>query len=264
MKVLILCGGYGSRLSGVGQELPKPMVPIGGKPILWHIMKAFAHWGLNDFVLCLGYRSDLVKSYFLNLTLMLEDVTLDLAGGGPPVFHNRPAETDWRITLAETGLDSMTGHRVKRASTFVPPEDDVFAVTYGDGVSDVDFTDVLRFHRAHGKLGTVTAVHPPGRFGEIGVGERGLVTEFNEKPQAAAGWISGGFFVFSRGFLDRLGGDPELVLEQEPLQSLVRAGELVAYQHEGFWYCMDTPRDYQQLTDIWSRGRAPWAVWESK
>jgi glucose-1-phosphate cytidylyltransferase len=262
MKVLILCGGYGSRLAGAGQELPKPMVPIGGKPILWHIMKGFSHWHFNDFVLCLGYRSDLIKSYFLNLTAMVEDVTLDLSRGGPPVVHNRPAETDWRITLAETGHDSMTGHRIKRASAFIPAEDDIFAVTYGDGVCDVDFREVVKFHRAHGKLGTLTAVHPPGRFGEIAVEESCRVTEFNEKPQAAAGWISGGFFVFSRGFLERLDNDLDLVLEEQPLRQLAREGELFAYQHEGFWFCLDTPRDYQQLSDFWSRGKAPWAVWE--
>jgi glucose-1-phosphate cytidylyltransferase len=261
MKIVILCGGYGTRLGMMGADLPKPMVPIGDKPIVWHIMNGFAHWGFRDFVLCLGYRSDLFKQYFLNLSLMVNDVTLDLSQDTAPLVHERGAEADWRITLAETGLHSMTAHRLKRIERFIPHDDDVFALTYGDGVCDVDFRAVVQFHRAHGKLCTVTAVHPPGRFGEIGVGPDGRVTEFNEKPQAAAGWISGGFFVFSRRFLDRLSDDSQLMLEREPLQQLARDGELVAYLHEGFWFCVDTPRDYQQLTDLWLSGRAPWAVW---
>jgi glucose-1-phosphate cytidylyltransferase len=264
MKVLILCGGYGSRLGNLGVELPKPMVPIGGKPILWHIMKGFSHWGFQDFVLCLGYRSDLIKQYFLNLPQMVEDVTLDLSGARPPVVHNHADEVSWRITLAETGLDSMTGHRVRRAAAYVPPEDDCFALTYGDGVSDVDFRKVVEFHRAHGKLATVTAVHPPGRFGELAMDGAGVVAEFNEKPQASAGWISGGFFVFQRAFLDRLTPDPRLVLEEEPLRELARAGELVAYRHEGFWFPMDTPRDHRQLSDLAAAGNPPWAVWEHR
>jgi glucose-1-phosphate cytidylyltransferase len=266
MKVLILCGGYGSRLGNLGVELPKPMVPIDGKPILWHIMKGFSHWGLREFVLCLGYRSDLIKQYFLSLPLMVGDVTLDLSAGCAPVAHGCADEVDWRITLAETGLDSLTGHRVKRAAAYVPPEDDCFALTYGDGVCDVDFRKVVEFHRAHGKLATVTAVHPPGRFGELAIENGGpiggAVREFNEKPQASAGWISGGFFVFQRTFLDRLSDDPRLVLEEEPLRELARAGELVAYRHEGFWFAMDTPRDYRQLADLAAAGQPPWAVWE--
>jgi glucose-1-phosphate cytidylyltransferase len=260
MKVLILCGGYGSRLGPTGNELPKPMVPIGGKPILWHIMKGFAHWGLRDFVLCLGYRSDLVKQYFLNLPLMLEDVVLE--SGRPPRLAAPADEDGWTITLAETGLDSMTGERVRRAGLHVPAQDDCFALTYGDGVTDADFRRVVEFHRAHGKLATVTAVHPPGRFGELALGADGQVSEFNEKPQASAGWISGGFFVFSRAVLDRLPVDPALVLEREPLQALARDGELVAYRHPGFWFAMDTPRDVRQLADLWAAGDAPWAVWE--
>ncbi len=261
MKVLILCGGYGARLAGVGVDVPKPMVPIGGKPMVWHIMKGFAHWGFHDFVLCLGYRSDLFRQYFLNLSMMVEDVTLDLAGAAP-LLHDRADGLDWKITLADTGHDSMTAHRVKRAGKFIPADDDLFAVTYGDGVCDVDFREVVRFHRAHGKLATVTAVHPPGRFGELSMGPRGAVRAFNEKPQAESGWISGGFFVFSRRFLDRLPDDPRMMLERDPLQQLAAAGELVAYQHDGFWFCVDTPRDYQQLSDMWSEARAPWAVWQ--
>ncbi len=262
MKVVILCGGYGSRIANLGVELPKPMIPIGGKPILWHIMKGFSHWGFRDFVLCLGYRSDLFKQYFLNLQVMLEDVTVELAGGRPPILYHTGDETDWSITLAETGHDSMTGHRIKRAAAYVPETDDCFAVTYGDGVTDVDFRRVVEFHRAHGKLATVTAVHPPGRFGEMALDDAGGVLEFNEKPQTSAGWISGGFFVFSRRLVEQLPDDPALVLEREPLQDLARRGELAAYRHDGFWFCMDTPRDYRQLAEMSATGRPPWAVWE--
>ena len=262
MRVMILCGGYGSRLAGVGADVPKPMIPLGGKPVVWHIMKGFAHWGFHDFVLCLGYRSDLFRQYFLNLAMMIEDVTLDLAGDARPVLHDPANHLDWTITLADTGHDSMTAHRIKLAGKHIPQDDDLFAVTYGDGVSDVDFREVVKFHRAHGKLATVTAVHPPGRFGELSIGQHGAVRSFNEKPQAESGWISGGFFVFSRRFLDMLPDDASLMLEREPLQRLAAAGELVAYQHEGFWFCVDTPRDYQQLSEMWSRGRPAWAVWE--
>jgi glucose-1-phosphate cytidylyltransferase len=259
LKAVILCGGYGTRLAGMS-ELPKPLVPIGGRPILWHIMKGFAHWGLRDFVLCLGYRSDLLKQYFLNLSAMVEDVTLDLATGDR-VLHCDQEQLNWKVTLAETGHDSKTGHRVWQAQRYVPPSDDLFVVTYGDGVSDVDLRKVVRFHRAHGRLATVTAVHPPGRFGELSLGARNRVTEFNEKPQATGGWISGGFFIFSRRLFDRLPSDPGLVLEREPLRELALGGELMAYQHEGFWFCVDTPRDYLQLSEMWSAGNAPWAVW---
>ena len=262
MKVVILCGGFGTRLAGTS-ELPKPMVPIGGKPILWHIMKGFAHWGFKDFVLCLGYRSDLFKQYFLNLPSMLDDVTVDYSRGPQPVIQAPKDPIDWRVTLAETGHASMTGHRVWQAGRFVPDGDDLFIVTYGDGVCDVDIREVIAFHRSHGRLATVTAVHPPGRFGDLSIGSQRRVTEFNEKPQVTAGWISGGFFVFSRAFLTRLHDDPSLMLEREPLQQLARDGELMAYQHEGFWFCLDTPRDYQQMTAMSASGRAPWAVWDT-
>jgi glucose-1-phosphate cytidylyltransferase len=262
MKAVILCGGFGTRLGGAGGDLPKPMVSIGGRPILWHIMKGFAHRGYHDFVLCLGYRSDVIKQYFLNLSVMVDDVTLEVGSGKPPVFRDRPSEMDWTITLAETGDDSQTGHRVKRAAPFIPAGDDCFILTYGDGVSDVDMRDVVRFHRSHGKLATVTAVHPPGRFGELEIGPGGCVEAFNEKPQASAGWISGGFFVLSRAVLDRLSDDPRLMLEREPLQQLSQEGELIAYRHEGFWYCLDTPRDYHRLGELWGSRHAPWAVWQ--
>jgi glucose-1-phosphate cytidylyltransferase len=263
MKVLILCGGYGSRLGSAAGDLPKPMVSVGGKPMVWHIMRGFAHWGFSEFVLCLGYRADLFKQYFLNLSLMLGDVTLRLADGQPPLLHQRGPETEWTVTLADTGVDALTGARVRRGGAFVPPEDDLFAVTYGDGLCNVDFRRVVAFHRAHGKLATVTAVHPPGRFGELSVEEEGRVGEFNEKPQASAGWISGGFFVFSRAVLDRLPQRDDLMLEREPLQELARDGQLMAYRHDDFWFCMDTPRDYQALSEMWSGGAPRWAVWST-
>ncbi len=260
MKIAILCGGYGSRLAGAGNDLPKPMVPIGGRPILWHIMKGFAHTGFKDFVLCLGHRSDIIKQYFLNLPLMLGDVTFNLATG-VRALDGASEPLDWTITFAETGQDSMTGHRIRRIASFVQ-DDDVFGVTYGDGVTDLDFRDVVRFHRDHGRLATVTAVHPPGRFGDLSLEKSGQVSAFNEKPQVEAGWISGGFFVFSRGVLDRLSDDPTLMLEQQPLRQLAHDGELMAYRHQGFWSCVDTPRDLRQLSEGWATGHAPWAVWE--
>ncbi|HXG88144.1 MAG TPA: glucose-1-phosphate cytidylyltransferase [Vicinamibacterales bacterium] len=259
MKVMILCGGMGTRLGGANGDLPKPMVPIGGRPILWHIMKGFAHVGFNDFVLCLGYRSDVIKQYFLNLASMIHDVTIDMATKTALVAPSAD-ESQWRLTLAETGVDSMTGYRIRRAAVHLDPQDDIFAVTYGDGVTDLDFRKVVAFHRSHGRLATVTAVHPPGRFGELQVRSGGGVSEFNEKPQVTAGWISGGFFVFSRAVLDRIADDPSVMLEEQPLQQLARDGQLMAYAHDGFWYCMDTPRDLQQLSRLWTNS-APWATW---
>jgi glucose-1-phosphate cytidylyltransferase len=261
MKVMILCGGQGTRLLSAGVDLPKPMVPIGGRPILWHIMKGFSHWGYRDFVLCLGHRSDAIKQYFLNLSLMLYDVKIDLGSGQAPTALGDADERTWKITMAETGPDSMTAYRIKVAAAHLDSEDDVFAVTYGDGVCDVDFNKVVAFHRAHGKLATVTAVHPPGRFGELHIDPNRSVSEFNEKPQVEVGWISGGFFLFSRKFIDQLPDDPSVMLEEKPLWELSRSGQLMAYMHEGFWYCVDTPRDLQQMTRMWSAGNAPWSVW---
>lgn len=261
MKVFILCGGFGTRLVGLGGDLPKPMIHLGGKPILWHIMKGFAHWGFSDFVLCLGHRSDAFKQYFLNLPLMVGDVTVDLAHGRRHI-HQQSPEMSWQVTLAETGVHSLTGYRIKRAAeAFLDPDDDIFAVTYGDGVCDVDFRRVVEFHRAHGRLATLTAVHPPGRFGELSLGGSSRVEEFNEKPAASATWISGGFFVFSRAFLDRLPADPTVALERGPLRQLAEDGELMAYTHDGFWFCMDSPRDHEQLSAMWASDDAPWAVW---
>ena len=259
MKVVILCGGYGTRLAPAALDAPKPMVPIGGRPIVWHIMRAFAHQGFNDFLLALGYRSEAFKQYFVNLPTMLSDVSVDLATGS--VRHLQDEPLDWRVGLIETGLDSMTGARVKKLERHIPEDDDCFLVTYGDGVTDLDVRKLVAFHRSHGKIATVTAVRPPGRFGELGLESDGRVRAFNEKPQAEAGWISGGFFVFDRRIFDRLGDDPELALEEEPARSLVEDNEIMAWQHDGFWYCVDTPRDYRNLQAMWSQGKAPWAVW---
>ncbi|MDQ3244393.1 MAG: glucose-1-phosphate cytidylyltransferase [Gemmatimonadota bacterium] len=259
MKVVILCGGTGARLAGAPSDLPKPMVPVGGRPIVWHIMHGFARSGYRDFVLCLGHRSDAFKQYFLNLPTMLSDVTIDLgAPGSAPLLHRAGGETDWSVTLAETGHLSMTAYRVRSAAKYLPEDDAHFAVTYGDGVTDLDFRRVVEFHRAHGRLATVTAVRPPARFGELTMNDDGIVREFNEKPQASGGWISGGFFVFSREFVDRLPDDPTVMLEREPLQQLASEGHLMAYRHSGFWYCMDTPRDHAALEEYWSSGSAPW------
>jgi glucose-1-phosphate cytidylyltransferase len=263
VKVLILCGGFGTRLTGAAGELPKPMIPVGERPIVWHIMKGLAHWGFSDFVLCLGYRSDMFRHYFLNLPAMLRDVTIEYRGDNARITHAQGEEHDWRVVLADTGLYAMTAHRIRCVAHYLE-DDELFGVTYGDGVTDLDFQQVVDFHRSHGRLATVTAVRPPGRFGELGVDARGAVRQFNEKPQAEDRWISGGFFVFSRRVLDRLSDDPGLVLEHEPLQSLAADGQLMAYFHHGFWLCVDTPRDYEQLTQRWASGCAPWAVWKSR
>ena len=259
MKTMILCGGMGTRLAAAAIDAPKPMVPVGGRPIVWHIMRGLAAAGYDDFVLCLGYRSDVFKRYFLDLPGMLGDVTLDLRTGTRTT--DPTLSVGWNIAMLETGLDAQTGCRVKRAGRAIPASDRQFAVTYGDGVTDLDFRDVVRFHESHGRLATVTAVHPPGRFGELGLAGDGSVRTFNEKPQAEVGWINGGFFVFDRSVLDRLEDDPSLVLEQEPLQRLAAQGELMAYRHEGFWQCMDTPRDLRTLERLWANDAAPWKVW---
>jgi glucose-1-phosphate cytidylyltransferase len=261
MKIVILCGGLSTRLAGAAGDIPKPMIPIGNRPLVWHIMKGFAHSDFRDFVLCLGYRSESFRHYFLNLPAMVRDVTVEYRGEETRTTCEPSEEHDWRVLLADTGLTAMTAFRIRAVARHLR-DDDVFGVTYGDGVTDLDFRRVVGFHRSHGRLGTVTAVHPPGRFGELGLDAKGRVQQFNEKPQAEAGWISGGFFVFSRSFLDMLSDDPAMMLERDPLQGLAARGELMAYQHEGFWSCVDTPRDYEQLSQMWSSNCAPWAVWK--
>lgn len=263
MKVVILCGGQGTRIRDAGEQLPKPMLPIGERPILWHIMRGYAAYGFSEFVLCLGYRGWQIKEFFLNYRAKTADLTVRLGRNASSQIHpSGDDDLDWDVTLAETGELAMTGGRVVAVRKYVE-EDDLFLMTYGDGVADVDIGALVAFHRAHGKIATVTAVRPPGRFGELRT-ERGVVHEFNEKPQATAGFINGGFFVFdAKRIWSYITGGPELVLEHEPMRRLVHDGELVAYEHTGFWQPMDTYREYLQLNELWARGEAPWRVWKT-
>ena len=260
MKTVILCGGFGTRIRDVAEDIPKPMIPIAALPILWHIMKYYSHSGFSDFVLCLGYRADVIKRFFLDYALMTSDVTLTLSKSPERVLHDKHDEIDWRVTLADTGLNAMTGARVKRVAKYLD-EDEDFMLTYGDGLSDINLHELVAFHRAHGRLMTVTGVHPPGRFGEIEHDKNGLVVEFNEKTQTSGGVISGGFFVIKKKFLDYLSEDEGCVLETGPMRQLVRDKQLMIYRHTGFWQCMDTMREFQLLNSLWDVGQAPWKVW---
>jgi len=261
MKVAILCGGRGTRIREVSDLIPKPMVPIGDKPILWHIMKIYSAHGFNDFVLLLGHKGHVIREFFLNFALHTTDVTIDLSrtDEGRMTFHGTPAEP-WKVTLVDTGEETMTGARIHLARHFLE-DADCFCATYGDGVGNVDITALLKFHRAHGKLATLTGVLPPGRFGELSV-EDGAVKKFNEKPQVSGGCINGGFFVFQRELLGRyLSDDERLVLEREPMDRLAAEKQLMMFRHDGFWLPMDTPREYQLLNDLWNAGKAPWKMW---
>lgn len=257
MKVVILCGGYGTRIRDVTESLPKPMINIGPYPILWHIMQYYTSFGHKDFVLCLGYKSSAIKDFFINFKVHTSDVTLDLNKPEKTIYHGTQQNLDCRVTLAETGLSAMTGARVKKIAKYVA-DDDTFMLTYGDGVGNVDLDKLLEFHRSHGKILTVTGVRPPGRFGELCASDSGLVTEFNEKPQATGGRISGGFFVCSRKIFDYLPDDDSLVFEQEPMRRLVKDGQMMVFSHDGFWQPMDTYREYSLLNDLYNRGEAPW------
>lgn len=258
-KVVILCGGQGTRLREETEYRPKPLVDIGGRPILWHIMKLYAHYGFYDFVLCLGYRGNMIKEYFLNYEAMNNDFTICLGRKHQISYHGNHKEQDFHVTLADTGQDAMTGGRVKQIENYV--DDDHFMVTYGDGVADVNIRAVIDFHRAHGRLATVTAVRPVSRFGVLDVSSDGSeVLSFAEKPQTD-GWMNAGFFVFNRRVFDYLHGD-DCILEREPLERLAREGQLAAYRHDGFFFAMDTYREYQYLNELWANGKAPWKVWE--
>ena len=257
MKAVILAGGFGTRLSEETGVKPKPMVEIGEKPILWHILKIFSAHGVNDFVICCGYRGEQIKEYFSNYHLQKADVTFDLANQDVSL-HTNDCEP-WRVTLVDTGADTMTGGRIKRVSEYLGGE--TFMLTYGDGVADIDIRGLVDFHRSHGKQATVTAVQPLGRFGAMGVTSEGNVSVFQEKPVGDGSWVNGGFFVLEPAVLDHLTAD-ETIWEREPLEQIAARGELVAYRHQGFWQPMDTLRDKQYLEDEWESGQAPWKVWE--
>ena len=257
MKVVMLCGGLGTRLREETEFRPKAMVEIGGRPILWHIMKVYAHYGFHDFVLCLGYRGNMIKEYFLNYEAMNNDFTICLGQRSQIQYNGSHTEQGFQVTLADTGLEAMTGGRIKRVQKYLGA--DTFMVTYGDGLADLDLRRLVEYHRSHGKLATLTAVRPVSRFGSVALDEDGVVKEFMEKPRSE-GWISAGFFVFERGVFEYLGGD-DCILEREPLEHLAKDGQLCAFRHQGFFYAMDTYREYQYLSDLWSSARAPWKVW---
>ncbi len=259
MKIIILCGGMGTRLREETEYKPKPMVEVGGRPILWHIMKSYAHYGFKDFILALGYKGDVIRNYFLNYHHHNNDFTVHLGGKDRVEVHGNHGEHEWKVTLAETGQDSMTGFRVKLCEKYI--EDDNFMLTYGDAVSDVDISQLLAFHKDHDRIGTVTGVFPPSRFGDLSISD-GLVDRFKEKPTLVQGCnpINGGFFVFKREFFSLIPPDPTCDLERAPLEKLSEQRQLAVFQHPGFWQCMDTYRDYTLLNKLWATG-PEWKVW---
>ena len=260
MKIGILCGGYGTRIRDVADNIPKPMIPIGGYPILWHIMKYYASWGHDQFVLCLGHKGDIIRDFFMNYHSHTMDFTLDMSGKSPVEYHNKQIAENWRVTLAETGQNAMTGARIKRVMKYFKDEDN-FMLTYGDGVGDIDIKKLLEFHNSHGKILTVTGVRPPGRFGELQCNDSGLITEFNEKPQTTGGRISGGFFVCRNEIFNYIDDREDNVFEMKPLRDLVTDGEMMVFKHDGFWQPMDTSREYQLLNQIYEQKKAPWVIW---
>lgn len=260
MKVCILCGGYGTRIRDVADNIPKPMIPIGGYPILWHVMKYYATWGQDQFVLCLGYKGDSVRDFFMNYRSHTTDMSIDLSGKKPVEYHTAETVENWDVTLAETGLNTMTGARIKRVKKYLCGDEN-FMLTYGDGVGNIDIQKLLHFHNSHGKILTVTGVRPPGRFGELQCNDMGLVTEFNEKPQTTGGRISGGFFVCRNEIFDYINDREDTIFEKEPLRNLVKDGEMMVFKHDGFWHPMDTSREYQLLNQLYEQKKAPWVIW---
>jgi glucose-1-phosphate cytidylyltransferase len=257
MKVVILAGGFGTRISEESHLKPKPMIEIGERPILWHIMKIYSHYGFNDFIICLGYKGYCIKEYFAHYFLHESDVTFDFRNNNERIIHNHTAEP-WTVTLVNTGIETMTGGRVKRVREYVG--DETFMLTYGDGVADVDIQKLAAYHKSHGRLATVTSIQPSGRFGALDLTESNQVSGFQEKPKGDGSWINGGFFVMEPKVFDYIGGDTT-ILERGPLEGLACDGELVAHKHHGFWQPMDTLRDKIHLEDLWKSGKAPWKVW---
>jgi glucose-1-phosphate cytidylyltransferase len=256
-KVVILAGGLGTRLSEETVVKPKPMVEIGGKPILWHIMKIYSNYGFNEFIICLGYKGYMIKEYFANYFLHMSDVTIDMNNNTTEIHHNY--SEPWKISLIDTGDNTMTGGRVKRIQGYIG--DETFMLTYGDGVSDVNIFDLLKFHSKKNRLGTLTAIRPPGRFGALQIEGDDHITSFLEKPRGEGGYINGGFFVFEPKLFNYL-KDDSTILERDPLESLAKEGQLNAFKHEGFWHPMDTLRDKNYLEELWANGRARWKVWD--
>jgi glucose-1-phosphate cytidylyltransferase len=258
MKAVILAGGLGTRIAEETHLRPKPMVEISGRPILWHIMKIYSSHGINDFVICCGYRGYVIKEYFANYFLHMSDVTFDMKENRMEV-HQRKAEP-WRVTLVDTGDETQTGGRLKRVADHLAGEE-AFCFTYGDGVSDVDVTKLVQFHRGHGKLATLTAVQPPARFGALGLDDNDVITRFQEKPPGDGAWVNGGFFVLSPKVIDYIDGD-EVPWERAPMERLAAEKQFVAFMHEGFWHPMDTLRDKNYLEQLWASGKAPWKTWK--
>lgn len=258
MKTVILSGGLGTRLSEETIMKPKPMVEIGGKPILWHIMKIYSYYGFNEFIICLGYKGYVIKEYFANYFLHQSDVTFDFKNGDKKIIHDHKVEP-WKVTLVDTGTETMTGGRVKRIQPYIGNEP--FMLTYGDGVGDINIKYLVEYHKKHGKLATITSAQPGGRFGALKIDIDNQVKDFQEKPSGDGGWINAGFFIFDPRVFDFIEGD-DTYLEKEPLEDLTRKGQLIAYKHKGFWKPMDTLRDKNKLEEYWQTGNAPWHIWK--
>lgn len=259
VKVVILAGGLGTRISEESHLRPKPMIEIGGQPILWHIMKIYSHYGFNDFVICLGYKGYIIKEYFADYYLHTSDITFDFRKGNEMTVHNNEAEP-WRVTLVDTGLHTQTGGRLARVKDYL--DNETFMLTYGDGVSDVNINELVAFHKKHGKLATMTAIQPGGRFGVLDISDNNMITCFREKAKEDGGWINGGYMVLEPGVLDYVSLDESCIFEQQPLHSLSTDGQLAAFKHNGFWQCMDTQRDKIVLENMWNNHSPAWKVWK--
>ena len=258
-KVVILCGGRGVRFHEATEHRPKPLIEIGEKPILWHIMKIYTHYGYHNFVLCLGYKGEMIKKYFLDYQIMNSDFTIQLGDKSKTEVHSLSQEQEWKITLAETGLNAMTGARIKRIEKYI--DSDLFMLTYGDAVANLDIEHLVNFHHKHNRIGTITVVRPLSRFGEVQVGKDNIVEEFREKAVIQGDYINGGFFIFDHRFFNYVVDNDSCVLEREPLERLAKDGQLAAYVHPGYWQCMDTYRDWEVLSQVWEGGNPPWKVW---
>ena len=258
MKVVLLAGGFGSRISEESHLKPKPMIEIGGMPILWHIMKTYSMYGFNEFIICAGYKQHVIKEYFADYYLHMSDITFDFENNNDIIIHNNVAEP-WKVTIVDTGLSTLTGGRVKRIQKYVGDEE--FMLTYGDAVSDVNIADLVEFHKKQGKLATLTAVQPGGRFGTLDISDKGIIKKFAEKTKESGGWINAGFMVLSPKVFDLIEGD-KTIFERYPLEKLSADGQLSAYKHKGFWQCMDTLKEKMYLEELWDSGNAPWKVWD--